>query len=154
MYIVEQLDLLWIYWNTGIYCIPLCFGACRVVHYSVFICTHKAYQRRLPSTLSRCIAQKGDLSNSIRAHGFYWCHVLTHVLWRTLYYIAALCFGTRWLPNILTVRIPHIVTLPKWWKLFKAIKFNVKPWSLVLNLDIFNFFESKWIVSMLHLLIH
>ena len=34
---------------------------------AIFKCMHKAYDERLPSTLTHCIAKKRDLSYSIRA---------------------------------------------------------------------------------------
>ena len=115
-----------------------------------FKCMHKAYNGRLPSTLTNCIAKKRNLSYSIRA-----CHSLLvprfniYVLWRTSLHIEALSFRTCCLPNTLTLLTQAFVTL---WKSLQLLIFlrslNLtfyQPRLLVLNMKILYIIEIKLI---------
>ena len=80
---------------------------------AIFNCMHKAYNGRLPSTLTNCIVKKCTvICHTQLVHAIHYrYHVLTLVLWRTLLHIEALSFGICCLPDTLTLQTQAFVTL-------------------------------------------
>lgn len=116
---------------------------------------HKAYNGRLPITLSNCIAKKRNLSNSIRARDSL---LVPHFNTRftTLLHSEVLCFGTCWLTNIMILLIQTIIILPKNSKLQNFLRLlnsmYYQPQLLILNLKILWIFECEFICFLVPLI--
>jgi len=91
----------------------------------IFKCLHKAYNGKLPSTLTDCIAKKRNLSNTIRARVSFMKDSVAYrgaVLWNML---SSRC------TDLADTSLCNLVKKLKTSDLFKAAKFNVLSASTV-----------------------